>query len=94
MLSKEAVLQTLKCLPGQYPELLSEKFPHILEKIVKLWNSAEGEEYFADLLQPNGRGGGRLDRRGFPEQAWWEIYRLYELYKKPRAKSSRVKPGR
>ena len=84
MVSKETVLQTLKCLPSQYPQMLSEKFPHIMEKIVKLWNSPDGEAYFADLLQPNGRGGGRFDRSGFPENVWWEIYRLYALYKKPR----------
>jgi len=91
MVDKETVLKTLNCLPNQYPEMLGEKFPHIMEKIVKLWNSPEGEPYFADLLQPNGRGGGRFDRHGFPEKVWWELYRLYELYKKPRTKSKPAK---
>ncbi|ADE13038.1 hypothetical protein [Sideroxydans lithotrophicus] len=86
MISREVVLQTLKCSPKEYPKTLSEKFPHILEKIVQLWNSPEAEPYFADLLQPNGRGGGRMDRDGFPEQAWQEIFELKLLYAKPRVK--------
>lgn len=86
MVSRETILQTLKCLPNQYPQLLDEKFPHVLEKIVELWNSPDGEDYLHDLLQPNGRGGGRFDRHGFPEKVWWEIYSLNELYKKPRTK--------
>lgn len=89
MVSREVVIQTLKCLPSQYPQTLNEKFPHIMEKIVKLWNSPEGEDYFDDLLRPNGRGGGRLDRGGFPEEVWWELFRLFELYKKPRPKSAK-----
>jgi hypothetical protein len=60
--------------------LLEAKFPHILEKIVRLWNSTEAEHYFTDLLQPNGRGGGRMDRDGFPEKAWQEILQLKVLY--------------
>jgi hypothetical protein len=76
-------------LPNQYPQLLHEKFPHVLEKIVEPWNSHDGEDYFHDPLQSNGRGGGRLDRHGFPEKVWWEIYSLNELYKKPRRKSAK-----
>lgn len=87
--SKELVNQTLKCSPNLYPHVLEARFPHILEKIVRLWNSPEGEAYFADLLQPNGRGGGRFDREGFPENAWNEIFQLLQLYKKPRPKPGR-----
>lgn len=86
MISREAVLQTLKCSPNQYPQLLEERFPHVLEKIVELWNSHEGETYFTDLLQPGGRGGGRFDRDGFPEKAWNEILALKVLYHQPRPK--------
>ena len=89
MISKEAVTQTLGCNPNQYPQILNDKFPHILEKIVKLWNSPDGESYLADLLQPNGRGGGRMDRDGFPEGAWQEIFQLKVLYSKPRPKPAR-----
>lgn len=81
-------MQTLKCLPDQYPKLLAEKFPHILEKIVLLWNSPDGEAYLADLLHPT-ISGGRFDRSGFPKNVWQEILGLNELYKKPRPKSAR-----
>ncbi len=89
MISREAVLQTLQCSPNQYPQMLEERFPHVLEKIVQLWNSHEAEHYMADLLQPNGRGGGRFDREGFPERAWQEIFLLKQLYHKPRSKLKR-----
>lgn len=85
MINRETVLQTLKCFPNQYPHILEEKFPHVLEKIVQLWNSPDGEAYLADLLHPT-YSGGRFDRSGFPEKAWQEILRLQELYKKPRPK--------
>lgn len=84
MVSKAIVQQTLKCTPDQYPQMLEEKFPHVLEKIVALWNSPDGEAYFADLLQPNGRGGGRMDRDGFPDAAWDEILQLKQLYDESR----------
>lgn len=87
--SRDAVLQTLGCSPNQYPKMLEERFPHVLENILKLWNSPEGESYFTDLLQPNGRGGGRFDRDGFPERAWQEIFNLKLLYDKPHFKISR-----
>jgi hypothetical protein len=88
MVSREIIMQTLKCAPNQYPKLLHEKFPHILEKIVQLWNSPDGEVYLADLLHPT-YSGGRFDRSGFPENVWQEILRLNELYNKPRPKSAK-----
>ncbi|BCK88527.1 hypothetical protein MIZ01_2331 [Sideroxyarcus emersonii] len=84
MLSRDAVLQTLKCSQSDYPFMLEEKFPHVLERILSLWNSPEGESYLNDLLQPNGRGGGRFDRDGFPDQAWQEIFNLKALYDQSR----------
>ncbi len=89
VISRELVLQTLKCPPNMYPRILEERFPHVLEKIVQLWNSPDGEAYFTDLLQPNGRGGGRMDRDGFPENAWQEIFQLLQLYRKPRPRLGR-----
>ena len=88
MVSREEVLQTLRCLPNQYPKLLEEKYPHVLEKIVQLWNSPDGLTYFADLLHPT-CSGGRFDRSGFPEEVWNEILRLNELFLKPRQKLKR-----
>ncbi len=87
MISRDVVMQTLRCAPAQYPKVLEERFPHVLEKIVQLWNSPDAEPYFTDLLQPNGRGGGRLDRDGFPTNAWDEILHLKLLYDKAQAES-------
>jgi hypothetical protein len=89
MVSKEIVLQTLKCPPNQYPQTLADRFPHVLEKIVQLWNSPDCEAYLTDLLNPH-YSGGRYDREGFPAKAWDEILRIAELYHtKPRPKSAR-----
>lgn len=82
MIDRDVVLQTLQCNPTQYPQMLEDRFPHILENIIRLWDSPDIEPYFADLLQPNGRGGGRFDRDGFPAQAWQEILRLQLLHSK------------
>lgn len=82
MFSRDTVLKIVKCSPAQYPQVLESKFPHVLEKIVALWGTPEADAYFADLLQPDGRGGGRLDRDGFPDEAWQEILRLKVLHDK------------
>jgi len=82
MINKEVVLQTLKCSLNHYPQMLDERFPHVLENVVRLWDSPEVEPYIADLLRPNGRGGGRFDRDGFPDQAWEEILHLQLLHDK------------
>lgn len=84
MVSKEEILNTLRCSMSQYPKVLAENYPHVLAKIISLWHSPEGEIYLADLLQPNGRSGGRMDRDGFPSNAWQEIFELKVLYGQPR----------
>lgn len=82
MIDRENVLQITKCHPSQYPQTLAENFPRILEKIISLWDSPDAEAYLNDLLQPDGRGGGRLDREGFPDVTWHEILHLKLLYEK------------
>ncbi len=82
MINREVVLHTLKCSPDHYPQMLDERFPHVLEKVVQLWDTPEAQPYLADLLQPNGRGGGRFDRDGFPDKAWEEILQLQLLCNK------------
>lgn len=89
MFNKDMVMQTLGCLPNEYPQMLERQFPHVLNRIIELWNSFDGEANFTDLLQPNGRGGGRLDRDGFPDEAWQEIFQLHELYRKRHSKLRR-----
>jgi len=80
MVGRETVLQILKCSPNLYPRILEERYPHVLEKIVQLWGSPDGEYYLADLLNPS-YSGGRFNRRGFPVDAWKEILLLF--YNKP-----------
>jgi hypothetical protein len=77
MIDRQAVLQTLKCNPEQYPRTLDERFPHVLEKVIELWDTEDAEAYLADLLRPNV---GRFDRDGFPDAAWEEILRLKILH--------------
>lgn len=79
MANREVVLHTLRCSPYQYPHILDERFPHVLEKVIRLWHSPELDPYIADLLHPT-RSGGRFDRRGFPDQAWNEILQLQALH--------------
>ncbi len=81
MISRELVQRTTGCSSNQYPQMLEEKFPHVLEKIVQLWRSPEAEDYLADLLNPT-RSGGRFDRDGFPEKAWQEILQMKVLWEK------------
>lgn len=83
MLSKDAVMKTLQCSEDQYPHTLEKNFPHVLEKIVELWGKPACDGSIADLLQPIGSGG-RLDRSGFPPDAWDEIMQLGELHRKLR----------
>jgi hypothetical protein len=90
MISKEIVMNTLHCPMGQYPSGLEAKFPHILEKVVALWDSSEMGEYLADLLQPNGRSGGRVDRDGFPDNVWQEIFQIKQLYELPQNHKKRM----
>lgn len=81
MMNKEVVLHTLKCSPNQYPQMLDEKFPHVLEHVISLWDTPDAEPYFVDLLQPL-CSGGRFNRDGFPDRAWMEILQLQLLYGK------------
>ena len=81
MLNREIVLHTLKCSPQLYPQFLDERFPHVLGKVVALWNSPDAQPYIADLLNPS-RSGGRFNRAGFPDEAWQEILQLQVLHSK------------
>lgn len=79
MIDRGMVMETLGCVPKIYPRVLEERFPHVLNKIVELWDSPLCQPYFTDLLQQSGRGGGRVNRDGFPDDAWQEIFQLNEF---------------
>lgn len=81
MNKEEVILHLLKNTKGQYPQVLEKRFPHVLKNIIARWDSPDFSTYVADLLQTNGRSGGRTDRDGFPQDAWQEIYRLAEFHR-------------
>ena len=78
---KDTALRVLKC-GTDYPQVLHDQFPHVLEKIVSMWGSPGFGAYVTDLLQSSGSSGGRIDRHGFPKAARQEILRLAELHRK------------
>lgn len=86
MVTEEVVFRTLKCSNDMYPRVLEKKFPHVLEKIVALWNSPDFPAYIADLMQTNGHSGGRLDRDGFPKDAWQELFKLAKFHSSIRSR--------
>jgi len=61
-------------LGEQYPHALEQRFDRILTKIDELWDRAELQEYFSDLIIDK-RGG----RRGFPKEVLNEIVMLRDL---------------
>lgn len=55
----------------RYPSNLDARYPHVLQKIMKLWDTPELEDYFEELL--NGNRSGRL---GFPPDITTELLHL------------------
>ena len=68
----ENLMQLLLGQEKLYPKNLEEKFPHVLNRIVELWNKKEIDDYFNDLLMDT-RGG---TRQGFPPEVASEIFAL------------------
>ncbi|HZV54152.1 MAG TPA: hypothetical protein VFF82_04360 [Rhodocyclaceae bacterium] len=60
-----------------YPRQLEQQFPHVVEKIVRLWGSPDMEPFFDELLITT-----RTGRQGFPVEAAAEILRLVTVYRK------------
>ncbi len=82
----DMLLKYLRGHEAAYPEILEEKFPRILNRIVDLWDSREIEDYFNDLLMDT-RGG---TRQGFPPDVASEIFALsiaHENIRKQRRKT-------
>ena len=74
------IFRILKCSSEDYPKLLEKKHPHVLEEILKIWDSPDGLAFFTDLLRINGSSGGRLSRDGFSNEVWNEIFRLDQIH--------------
>ncbi len=63
-----------ECLGDHYPFSLEERYDRILTKIEQLWDKAEIDDYFSDLIIDK-RGG----RQGFPKDVLDDILRLRDL---------------
>lgn len=55
--------------------ILERHFPHVVTALQKLWGHPELEIYFQRLTMDD-----RGSRKGFPEEAWGEIYFLMALH--------------
>jgi hypothetical protein len=69
------MLELLGNQPGKYPTHLETHFPHVFQKVLELWNTAEGERYFDELMLSK-----RAGREGFPPEATVEIWGLHQIH--------------
>lgn len=58
-----------------YPSTLQQKYPHVINKLIALWNHPKIDSYFTSLLVDT-RGG----RKGFDDDAFKDIHRLYKFH--------------
>ena len=69
------ILEMIKGNESHYPHALATQFPHILSKMMELWNSLEFDRYLEQLM---------LDQRdhqrqGFPPDVADDIMRLSRI---------------
>ncbi|MGV8932978.1 MAG: hypothetical protein ACOH1I_00020 [Gallionellaceae bacterium] len=72
----EKILKLLNNKEEYYPTQLTEKYPHILDKIMMMWDSPEFDSYLNKFM---------LDKRehprhGFPPEVASELLRLSMLH--------------
>lgn len=72
----ETVLQWMRGDDAHYPYALERQFPHVLDKIVRLWHTPDIESYFYELMVDT-RGG---TRQGFPAEVASDIFALHNAY--------------
>lgn len=71
----EKVLQLIGGKVNNYPHALEKQFPHMLNKIVELWDSSALDAYFEQLMLDT-RDHQRL---GFPPEVASDIMRLSRI---------------
>lgn len=69
------MLELLQNHSSKYPAYLEAHFPHIFQKLLEVWNTAEAEAYFDELMLSK-----RADRGGFPPEATAEIWALHGIH--------------
>lgn len=68
----EKVLQLIKGKEIYYPYALEEQFPHMLNRIIELWDSPELGAYLEQLMLDSRDH----QRQGFPPEVATDIMRL------------------
>lgn len=58
-----------------YPHALEQQYPRVLNRIMELWDSAEIDAYFTDLMVSS-----RPDRQGFPQEVASDIMYLSSVH--------------
>src|SRR5205085_9255621 len=69
------LMQYLGDARDKYPHQLQARYPRIVDKIVRLWNTAQLPLYLSDLLIDS-----RGARQGFPPEIAREIFALSLAY--------------
>lgn len=59
----------------KYPKNLEQGFPHVFQKLVDFWGTADMRPYIDELIMSN-----RPNRLGFPPEAVTEIWALSKIY--------------
>lgn len=71
----QKMLELLGEHAAKYPKYLEQHFPHVFNKLLELWGTAEMGPYFDELIMSK-----RPNRRGFPVEAAREIWDLHKAY--------------
>jgi hypothetical protein len=77
----EVMLKMLQGVARLYPHKLEEKYPRVFNKLIELWDTAQIDNYFAELMVNN-----RPGRQGFPPEIATEIYYLSQVRERTRPK--------
>ncbi len=85
----EKVLRMIEGEEKYYPHALEQQFPHLLSKIMELWDSPELDPYLQQLM---------LDardrpRQGFPPDVATDLLHLSRLSTELRARAAERAPG-
>lgn len=69
------LLELLGPHADKYPTTLERDFPHVFDKLVELWGTAQMWPYLDELMMSR-----RPGRQGFPDAAAAEIWALNSVY--------------
>jgi len=75
------LLKILDNREQNYPHALERQYPRVLSKIMELWDSADIDAYFLDLMVSS-----RPNRQGFPQQVASDIMSLSRVHERQRGR--------